>query len=30
VMLLRRPPLPPAETAASIEQAMAWIESRFA
>ncbi len=29
VMLLRRPPLAPAETAASIEQAMAWIESRF-
>jgi precorrin-6A/cobalt-precorrin-6A reductase len=29
VMLLRRPPLPPAETATSIEQAMAWVETRL-
>ncbi len=28
VMLLRRPPLPPAETVTSIAQAMAWIESQ--
>jgi precorrin-6A/cobalt-precorrin-6A reductase len=30
VMLLRRPPLPPAETATSIEQAVAWVERRLA
>ena len=30
VMLLRRPSLPPAGTATSIEQAIAWVESRLA
>jgi len=30
VMLLRRPPLPPAETAASIDEAIAWVERRLA
>ena len=30
VLLLRRPPLPPAETATSIEEAVAWVERRVA
>lgn len=29
VMLLRRPPLPPADSVTSVEQAVAWIESRI-